>query len=175
MVVSSVSLIDITSLLVLPVLLPAAIGYFTKTDKIAAFWKRLILIALTFLTTALTEFVDAVSTGAVFDIGMVVLRFIVTYALAEGAYQGILKAPLIVVPEGSNTITTVLDVKGWEDHTVAELKALLDESGAGYPAKATKADLIDIAKAEIPAAEITIEEVPEPKSLASIIQSHGVK
>jgi hypothetical protein len=161
-VISSITWIDLVSIIVLPVLLPSAIGYFTNTAVIPTFWKRLILFLLAFATTALTELLDAIAAGNPYDLGMAFLRSLATYLLAEGAYQKFLKAPIITIP---STATDVIVPADPQALTVRELKALLPSDA--YPAKATKADLIAL----IPEAEIKPIEI---KSIASVIQAHGV-
>lgn len=173
------SWIDITTLLVLPVILPLLVGFFTKAE-LPAFWKRLALFTLTFLTTALTEVVETVSTGAAYTSDMAIfalVKFFATYLLAEGTYHGFLKAPL-VAPEDNFTITTLeLEYIDNETLTVAELKAELDKLGVDYPAKASKANLIELLEANALPAEVSEAsvEVTPGKSIASIVAASGVK
>lgn len=61
------------------------------------------------------------------------------YQLAQAPDQ----APAEVVEEAKATEAPALDIEG---KTVAELKAMLDEAGVEYKAKATKAELIDLVK-----------------------------
>lgn len=61
------------------------------------------------------------------------------YQLAQAPDQ----APAQVAEAAKTTEAPALDV---ESKTVAELKAMLDEAGVDYKAKATKAELIDLAK-----------------------------
>jgi hypothetical protein len=169
-IVSSVSWIDLSSMIVLPIVLPAAIGYFTNTTKIPAFWKRLILFLLAFATTALTELIDSVSSGSPYDIGMSFLRALATYLAAEGVYHGFLKAPLNSAPQ---TVASLDPIEGWDALTVTQLRKELGARGLNVdlPTGTKKADLI----AMLEKAEPPLQLVEGTPTLATMIQSHGVQ
>jgi len=164
MIVSSVSWIDLVTLLVLPVLLPLLVGYVTKVQTVPTFWKRMILAGLALLTTVLTELVQSVVAGIPYDIGITILWAVVIYIAAEATYHGFLKAPIgapIV------TTTTALPPRDFARYTVAELRAMLGDTA---PSGARKADLVRIAE-DAEFAPITITTVEQStRSIASMVQ-----
>jgi hypothetical protein len=170
MLTSSITWIDLVSLVVLPILLPLAVGL-VSTAAWPTFWKRLTLFLLAFATTALTELLDHIAAGNPYDIGMAFLRAVATYLAAEGTYLKFYKAPLnnvITIP--STVVKTEIVGPDYQSMTVTELRNLL---GLAAPKGALKADLIKILES-MPTASVEVSESPAPKTIASIVQSHGV-
>jgi hypothetical protein len=143
-IMSSITWVDIVSILVLPFLLPSIVGW-VSTQAWPTLAKRLSLGVLSLLGVLLTGLVDAVANGQPFDIGITLLQFAVTWYAGEKAYEKILKAPITAAP--------TLEIVGTP----------VDAS------KMTKAQLVELV--EQPASiELTAQQ---PTSIASIIQSHG--
>lgn len=145
-ITSSITWVDIVSILVLPFLLPSIVGW-VSTQNWASLAKRLALGALSLVGVLLTALVDAVANGQPFDLGITLLQFAVTWYAGEKAYEKILKAPLTPAPPALEIVGTPVNA-----------------------AKLTKAELVELV--ENPAS-IEVGVQPSPVSIASIIQSHG--
>lgn len=144
-IVSTISIVDIISLIVLPIALPWIVGKVTNSDW-PVFNKRALLFGLALVMTVLTDVVQHAATGQPYDITWALIHFIAVYLGGEGVYKGFLKAPL-------------------EVQQPLELKPV-EVEGVDL-AKLTKAELI--AAIETPA-QIEVQALPVPKTLASIIQ-----
>lgn len=167
MVFSSLSWVDVAQLIVLPILLPAAIGWITGNTNMPTFWKRLSLGGLTLAGVVITNLVEASVSGVPWDIGLGVAQWLAVWLFAELAYYGILKAP-IIKPEPTVISIEPLNLSGSE--TKANLMAMVEAKTGELPSsKVSKAELID---ALIPVAEVTT--VSEPVSIASIIKDNAL-
>jgi len=147
-IVSTISVIDIISLILLPIVLPWVVGKIVANKEIPQFWKRLMLFGAALVMTLGQDLVEAAASGAAYDITWGLVHFIAAYGGAEGVYKLFYKASLEAPP----TLTPVaVEVEG------VNLKAL------------TKAELIDLIEA--PPAEVTVTAAPEPRSISTIIQN----
>lgn len=111
MITSSFGWIDLVSLIVLPLVLPALVGLVSNSSW-STLWKRLTLGGLSLVTSVLTGVVQAITTGTKYDIGWAVAQFVATWGLAELTYYGILKAPITTGATKQKSIASVIQSKG---------------------------------------------------------------
>lgn len=104
-----ITIIDVLQLLVLPVLLPAVVGLATRWEPVGnlpQLAKRLILAGLALTTQILTEFLQAVGSGAEYGLNEFYWSLFlgaIAILTAELTYQGIYKAAIVNVPEPKAT------------------------------------------------------------------------
>lgn len=155
-IVSSITWVDIVRLIVLPILLPGAVGLITK-----ATWptlvKRLSLGVLTLVTSVLVGILASQGSGTSFDLGNAIVSWLLTWGLAELAYWGIYKAPVATPVPNPDTSVTGNPV----DLSTESLSKL------------TKADLITLA--QTPPGIVTLSNPAPATTLATIVGAAGNK
>lgn len=86
-----VSLWVVLQLFILPVALPLIVGLVTKYST-SSTSKALLLLALSIASSTLTELLDAFNSGAeTYDIGLALIRALVTFGVGAGVHFGLLK------------------------------------------------------------------------------------
>lgn len=170
MITSSVSLVDILTLVV-AVLLPLLNGLITK-QSLAPALKGTVLAGLALATSVLSEFIVALTAGEPFDIGQSLLRWGAVFVVAVASYFGILSRPLT---RQEPAILEPVVLPDYEQYTLAELRPMAEERGISLRASAKKADFVN----ELEAWDVndaSLEIVGKPiRSIAEIVSAHGVK